>query len=173
MIPKRFCITTHYVSTFGLGSLVPELFSYSEMKEFLKKLDQLSFYTTGANSHHLVNPGLFSQVLRVFETTPEAKLLMDKVRNAIGNHYVALGTEKSEFLKIVSLKDIAESLLGLDSGQTYGLLQKLSAQYQFDGRNEYDLITSTDFVVSAWDKSAPSEVLRLFQKMFAGHHVAL
>ena len=173
MIPKHFSITTHYVQTFGLGCLVPELFSYAEMKEFLSKLDRLSFYTTGENSHHLVNPGVFSTALSIFETTPETKQLMAKVRNAVGSNYVALGTDKSEFLKIVNLEDVTGSLMGLDLSQTYTLLQKLSSKYQFDGRNTYDLISSTDFVVNAWDKSTPSEALRLFQKMFTGHHVAL
>lgn len=173
MIPKHFTITAHYVQTFGLDSLVPELFSYTEMLEFLEKLDRLSFYTTGANSHHVVNPGLFSQILRIFETTPEAKLLAERMRNAIGYNYVALGTEKNEFLKVVRVEDVTASLMGLDSGQTHTLLQKLSTKYQFGGRNTYDLISSTDFVVNAWDKHAPTESLRLFHRMFSDHYVAL
>lgn len=173
MIPKHFAIATHYVQTFGLDSLIPELFSYTQMLEFLSKLNKLSFYTTGANSHYLVHPELFAQVLRIFAVDEKSRWLMERVQNEIGSNFVALGTDKSEFLKIVRFEDVATSLMGFDSSQIYTTLQKLGEKYQIDGRNTYNLISSTDLVVNVWDKRATSEALRWFHKMFSGHYVAL
>jgi hypothetical protein len=143
------------------------------MKEFLGKLEALRFESFGNNSHYLVDPAKFSDVLRVFETNPEKKELMAKIREAAGDNYVSLATSASETLRIIEFDNVVHSMLGMNFSQSWELKNKLKRRFEFVGRNTFYLVPVSDFVVEAWDKAKPCNGLLRLQKLYAGCHVAL